>query len=161
MKKQILNSLTTAFFLSLVIFISCGGGNDDEPNGPTAAEEQFEKLAKSWTVTSAQADGRDVEGWTGLVISFSGTPTAGTYSVVGDKPEGTDQVWPASGGSWTFKSEEDVNTIVRSDGVEISVAVSEEAADGSSTATLSFNIEDSTGRTEVVEGSWVFTLSNS
>ena len=152
MKKQILNSLTTAFFLSLIIFISCG--DDDGPSGPTAAEAQFELLAKTWSVTSATADGSPVDGWTDLTITFGGTATAGTYTTNGMQPDGTSLVWPTSGTrTWTFESEENVNTINRNDGVAISLAVD------ANQATLNFSIVDNSGRTDIVEGAWRFVLS--
>ena len=151
MKKQILNSLTTAFFLSLVIFISCGGGGDDEPSGPTPAEEQFDKLAKTWIVTSARADGSDVDGWDQLTITFAGTATAGTYSTNSQQPDGTTQVWPASG-SWVFKSDTELNTIIRDNAIEIGLAVSDNQA------TLTFEIVDNGGRSDIVEGNWTFVL---
>ncbi|MEL6556793.1 MAG: hypothetical protein AAFQ94_01330 [Bacteroidota bacterium] len=152
MKKQILNSLTTAFFLSLVIFMSCGG--DDTPDGPTAAETQFELLAKTWAVSSATADGSPVDGWDSFTVTFGGTATAGTYTTNGQQPDGTSLVWPTSGTrTWTFESEENVNTINRNDGVAISVAVSE------TSATLSFTITDNSGRADIVEGNWVFTAA--
>lgn len=151
MKKQILNSLTTAFFLSLVIFISCGGGNDDEPDGPTPREEQFDLLAKTWIVTSAEADGRAIEGWDQLRITFAGTPTSGSYSTNGEQPDGTTEVWDTSG-TWEFESDTELNTIIRDGETEIGIAVTE------NTATLTFTIEDSSGRTDVVEGRWEFEL---
>lgn len=151
MKKQILNSLTTAFFLSLIIFISCGG-NDDGPSGPSDAEVQFALLAKTWTVTSATADSNPVDGWTDLTITFGGTATAGTFRTNGQQPDGTTLVWPASG-SWTFASEDNVNTITRNDGVEISIAVDD------TRATLNFTIVDNSGRTDIVEGAWRFELT--
>ena len=154
MKKQILNSLTTAFFLSLMIFISCGGDGGDGPTPPTAAEEQFARLAKTWTVTSAQADGADVPDWTNLTITFGGTATAGSYNTNGQQPEGTTRVWPSSG-TWTFVSETNVNTITRSDNIEIGIAVD---TNGTS-ATLTFEIPSDGGRQDIVEGSWRFQLT--
>ncbi len=150
MKKQILNSLTTAFFLSLIIFMSCG--DDSTTPEPTAAETQFELLAKTWTVTKATADGSDVDGWTGLTVTFGGSATAGSYTTNGQQPDGTSLVWPSSG-SWTFASEDNVNTITRDGSVEMSVAVD------ATNITLSFSITDNSGRTDVVEGNWVFTAT--
>ena len=156
MKKQILNSLTTAFFLSLVIFMSCGGGSggDDEPT-ISERELQFDRLAKTWTVSSAQADGNPIEGWDALTITFGGTATSGSFSTNGQQPDGTTRVWPTSG-TWNFVSETDLNTITRSDGIEITLGVD----NAGTTATLNFEIPTDGGRQDVVEGRWRFELTS-
>ena len=155
MRKQILNSLTTAFFLSLMIFISCGdGGGGDEPPAPTAAEEQFARLAKTWTLSSVSADGTPVEGWEGFTVTFGGTATSGDYSTNGSQPDGTTRVWPASG-RWTFASETDVNTIERNDGVSLRIALD---TNGTS-AVITFSIADDGNRQDIVEGDWNFTMT--
>lgn len=155
MKRQILNSLTTAFFLSLMIFISCGGGgNDDDTMEPSERELQFERLAKTWTVTSASADGTVIDGWTDLTITFAGTSTSGSYSTNSQQPDGTTRVWDSQG-SWNFVSETNLTTITRDGSVEISIAVNNEGT----SATLNFTIADDGGRQDVVEGAWRFELS--
>lgn len=155
MKKQILNSLTTAFFLSLIIFVSCGPNDDGDDPGISEREQQFDRLAKTWSVTSAQADGTVIDGWADLTITFAGTSTAGTFSTNGQQPDGTTRVWDTNG-SWNFVSDENLTTITRNDGVEISVAVD----NAGTSATLTFNIAADGGRQDVVEGSWRFELSS-
>mgnify|MGYP001799336906 CR=1 FL=1 len=154
MKKQILNSLTTAFFLSLMIFVACGPGTDDDEVEIDERQEQFDRLAKTWSVTSAQADGTDIDGWTDLTITFAGTATSGSLSTNGSQPDGTTRVWN-SPDTWNFASEDDLNTIVRGDGVQISLAVD----NAGTSATLTFNIAADGGRQDVVEGAWRFQLT--
>ena len=58
-------------------------------------------------------------------------------------------VWPASG-SWDFGS--DVNKLVRNDGIEMSISVTETAL------SIQFDYSAAGGRLNGIEGTWVFKL---
>lgn len=121
---------------------------------PTEEEVQTALLAKSWAVTtganSVSLDGQDEDGnWDGFTVNFSenGTYTSSNVSV------GREVVWPTSG-TWAFKGTTgaDLNTIIRGDGVNIDITLSETAL------SMRFNYTEPGGRTSGVEGDWVFNM---
>jgi hypothetical protein len=146
-----------AFLLlgGMITIMSCG---PDPVTPPSEEEVQLGLLAKTWAVTSGAnavtLDGQDEDGnWTGFTVSFAenGTYTASNVS------EGREVVWPVSG-TWAFKGAGtdavDVNTIVRDDGVEITITVDE------ATLKMSFTYTDPGGRTEGTEGAWIFNMGS-
>lgn len=141
-----------AFLLILgIIATSCG---EDPPPPPSEEEVQTALLAQSWAVgTDANditLDGQDEIGnWDGFTVVFSanGTYTASNVST------GREVVWPTSG-TWVFQglTGADLNTIIRDDGVNINIAVSE------TTLKMSFNYTAPGGRTSGTDGEWVFNM---
>ena len=78
-----------------------------------------------------------------MTLSFSGgTKSGGNYSTSHNEPSGT-EVWPTSG-SWTFQNG-DKNKLLRSDGVSVSISVTE------TTLRTSFTVSGG-----VKDGNWVF-----
>lgn len=148
MKKLLLNSLTTAFFLSLILVVSCGGNKDDDP-GSTPNEDQFALLEGTWTLSSVTNEGNQVSGWEGFTITIGGSADNMTFTTGGTQPDGTTDVW--ENGSFTFGS--DVNTLNRNDNVEVTIAVTE------TQLTANFNIADPNGRAEEVFGAWIFVFA--
>ena len=149
MKKLLLNSLTTAFFLSLTVLMACGGKDDDTPD-LTVAEEQFQLLEGTWTLSSVTNEGNQVSGWEGFTLTVGGSASSVSLTAGGTQPDGTTEVW--SSGNATFPSEDSASTLTRADGVEVAITVSE------SQLTTSFTIA-AAGRAEVVEGAWTFTFT--
>ena len=151
MKKLKINAL--ALLLGLVILSGC---KDDAPAPPSEESVRTGLLAKSWSVgTSANAVTLDtadeIANWPGFSVNFSadGTYTASNVSV------GREVVWPATG-KWAYKGTTgaDLNTIIREDGVNINIAISE------TTLQMTFNYTESGGRTDGTEGDWVFNMNN-
>lgn len=145
MKSKILYLL--AFVAFGVIFSAC---KKDEKPEPTEEEKQLDKLAKTWVVaTPIQTNAITVEGndvtteWAAFTITF----TDGNYSTSGSA---SSDVWPTSG-TWAF-ADGDVNTLVRGDGIDVSINVSE------STIKMNFNYSSSGGRLMGIEGDWEFNL---
>ena len=149
MKKLKITSL--AFVLGLVVLASCKGTETVEP---TAEELQLEKLVKTWnngTVTLDQT--ADLGDWSAFTVTFAD----GSYTSSGVSA-GRELVWPSSG-TWAFKGAGtdavDVNTLVRGDGVEISITVDE------ANLTMTFTYDESiNGRTSGIDGAWVFGMTN-
>ena len=116
---------------------------------PTQSEEdiQIEKLSGTWvvpaTANSVLIDGNDVStDWSSFILTLGNK----TYQNTGaDSPE----VWPASG-TWAFGTS--VSTLVRDDGVEITVVVSD------TSLKMDFDYTASGGRLDGIEGHWVFNM---
>ncbi len=155
MKKLLLNSLTTAFFLSLVLVISCGKGGDDEPD-TTPEEVQFAKLEGTWTLTSVTNNTNQVSGWDGFELTISGSASNVQFSTNGAggngtvQPEGTTDVWPGSG-TLIFSNADEVREMTRG-GITLNITVSGD------TLQISFTVDTSGGRTDEVDGDWVFSF---
>lgn len=147
--KHLKNLLSALVFFSCIIFVSCGG-DDGGGKDPDPAVEQANKLIGDWTVTAsgAKLDGTAADGWDGFALTFSGDETGGNYSTSGAASE---EVWPSSG-TWEFDGD-DIGTVLRSDGVEIDVQVSE------TSLTLSFTIASGSGaRASGIDGDWTFSF---
>ena len=150
MQKIILMRSKLIYLLACLAFgVVLSACKKDEPKPKTDEEKQLEKLAATWVLPSpaptntVTIQGNDVTAeWTSFEVTFSD----GSYSVTGS---GDPQVWPGSG-SWSF-AEGDVATLQRSDGVDISINVSD------TNLTMSFNYSASGGRLDGIEGDWVFT----
>ncbi len=152
MKKFKITSLV--LLLGLVILSSCKG---DDPVPPSAEEVQLGLLAKTWNNGTVNLDGTTDQGdWSAFKVTF----TDGSYTSSGVSA-GRELVWPTSG-TWGFKNagtaDVDVNKIVRDDGVEISISVSE------SSLTMTFAYDESiNGRVagiNGIDGDWVFGMTN-
>jgi len=136
--------LVTGLVFSTVIF-SC---KKDDPPPKTDEEINTELLSKAWvpatgsnSITVATNDVTDL--WSAFVLTMGDK----TYSSTGADAA---EVWPASG-SWAFKTD-DANTLVRSDGIEIAISVTE------TTLVMKFNYSASGGRLNGLEGDWVFNM---
>lgn len=163
MKKLLFISLVTTLG-----FVLSYCGPDPAPE-PTPSELQLEKLAgaynqsgsRTWTVNEVTFQGsedRTTEWKTTdfrLTFTTSGTLTGNTYSTSGVVTPGP---WPLSG-SWSFggtAENPNINQVLRNDGLEISVSVSE------TTLSLTFTFDESVhtgGRVEALSGEYVFTFT--
>lgn len=140
------------FILGIAVLFSC---KDKTPPAPTEAEVQMGLIAQTWTVitgaNSVTLDGADEEqNWPGFAVTFNanGTYTASNVST------GREVVWPTSG-TWAFKGStgNDLNTIIRDDGVDIAIVVSE------TSLKMSFRYTAPGGRISGTEGDWVFNMA--
>ena len=140
------NSLTfVAITIIAGIFIS--SCKKDPPPVKSDEELRIEELNGTWVLDAGSnvvtVAGRDVSAdWSGFALTLNEK----NYSTSGsDSPE----VWPANG-TWDFGS--DVNKLVRSDGIEISISVTE------TSLALQFDYSAAGGRLNGIEGTWIFKL---
>ena len=140
-------------FSFLTLFsISCGddgdGGGGVTPTPTDPLDAQAALLNGSWKVKDANSvtkDGSIVDVFTTMTLNISGgTKDGGNYSTGHSEQNGT-EVWPNSG-SWTFQGG-DKNKLQRSDGVVMSISVTE------STLTTSFTVSGG-----IKDGNWVFNF---
>ena len=137
-------------YLFILLFsftiISCGddtdGGDDVTPVDPL--DTQGNLLNGTWKVKDANSvtkDGTIVDVFTSMTLTVSGgSASGGNYSTLNSD---SDEIWPSSG-SWTFQNS-DKNKILISDGVSVSISVTE------TTLRTSFT---TTGG--IKDGNWVF-----
>ena len=129
-----------------VVFSSCKKKTEE----PKSDEQiQLEKLTGTWAVPAGPPanavtfQSNDLSSdWSSFTITF----TDGSFSTTGNSY--SPEVWPTSG-SWSFANG-DVNTLMRGDGIDINISVSE------TTLTMSFTYTTPGGRLNGVDGSWVF-----
>ena len=118
-----------SIFLTLflcAIFISCGddtdGGDDVTPVDPL--DTQANALNGTYEITdvnSVSKDGEIVSVFTSMTLTISGgSASGGNYSTTNSD---SDEIWPSSG-TWTFQNG-DKNKILRSDGVSMSISLTE------------------------------------
>jgi len=145
-----MNKIHSAFSVVLLLgFLVVIGCKDNTPPPKTDVQIQTEKLSKTWvvqqTASAVTISGTDVSSaWS----SFTLTISDGSYST-----NGADNVlvWPSSG-TWDFATG-DVSTVVRDDGVQVSVSVTD------SSLTLSFNFSSTGGRLTGIDGNWIFIMA--
>ena len=137
----------TLIALTLLAGIFLSSCKDDTPPAKSDEEQRIEDLAGSW-VLDAGSDvvtvaGRDVStDWSAFTLNLDQK----NYTTSGsDSPE----VWPASG-SWDFGT--DINKLVRNDGIELSISVTE------TSLSIQFDYAAAGGRLSGIEGTWVFKL---
>ncbi len=137
-------------YLFILLFsltvISCSedpdGGDNVTPVDPL--DTQGNLLNGTWKVKDANSvtkDGTIVDVFTSMTLTVSGgSASGGNYSTLNSD---SDEIW-ASSGSWTFQNG-DKNKILRSDGVSVSISLTE------TTLRTSFT---TTGG--IKDGNWVF-----
>ena len=158
--KRLTNLITALVFTSLVIFMSCGGGED--PPAPTAEELAAEDLlGKTWTVNAAQItyDGNVPDGnWNDFTLTFTGSASGGSYTAsnVDSSDPGFSDVWPSSG-SWEFIVSGDRVTGIRrtNDNIDMTGTIS------GTSLSLTFQVPDpgSARTTGLYDADWVFTFT--
>ena len=162
--KRLSNLLAALVFASLVIFMSCGGGDDPAP--PSAGEEAKDLIEGSWNVSGSPTFGGGIEGdWTGFTLTVSGFSAGtdgvwgGSYSVSGI-PAGYGQVWggdataTSASGSWTFASATNVSSVVTGDGVSIVLGTDTNAASLSTSFTVPSSLANG-----IFDEQWVFQFT--
>ena len=136
-------------FIASVLILGTLVNSCKEKEEEKKTDEQIntELLSKVWipqtgsnAITVAGTDVSDI--WAGFVLTMGDK----TYSSSGADAA---EVWPASG-SWAFGT--DANTLVRNDGIEIAISVTE------TTLVMKFNYTASGGRLSGIEGDWVFNM---
>jgi len=150
--KSIKYLLSLSLLVYIFTIVSCG---EKTPDGPTPEEAKITELSKTWNVgtiaNSVTFDGVDrTDDYAGFTLTI-------TSSKSFTATDGFSPVWPASG-DWDFAGTADtpdLNTIIRSDDVEITIAnVSETALQ------LSFTYTTPGSRAKSTDGPWIFTFTN-
>ena len=145
-----MKKITIITLLATALLTSCkdGGGTDPDP-----AQAQLEKLSKTWTTVSVTFGGSEdrTTDWSAFTLTATAAKTYTTTNAFSPGP------WPASG-SFDFAmngDQADINKLVRNDGLEIGITVTE------TDLTMTFTYDDtahSGGRTEIVNGQYVFKM---
>jgi hypothetical protein len=138
--------------LALVLVLSFPACDGTEEPSLTPSEETQALLTgtgstpKSWKMQTVKVDGTDQSSlFTGMTIAFG----KGTFTVTGGGP-----VWPSSG---TFTINDAGTTIKRSDGVDVTVVVTETKL----TLTMAWTKKTfGPGRTASVAGQHVFEFTS-
>ena len=147
--SSIIYLVAIAMILALSLISGC---NSDDPE-PSAKEKQTDLLAKKWNikteVKSVTLNGDDdTDNWPGFTVTFYSN---GAYVASNISAERLNNVWSSSG-DWQFKSDSNLNTIVRDDGVEIIITIDE------ANLSMSFNYSQSNGRVSGIDGEWLFEM---
>ena len=141
------------------MFFSAGCDGTD-PKKKSEAQVQFEKLAASWDLVSAEVDGADrTNDFVDLVLTLSGTfAENGTYNydLAGTRPNPSP--WPKSG---TWKFDTDPKTaVIRDPETDSETPMTYTLTD--TNLTVTFNIPDGDpgfpggSRVGSVSGDWTF-----
>ncbi|RPG64425.1 MAG: hypothetical protein CBE50_001360 [Flammeovirgaceae bacterium TMED290] len=140
-----LKTLFLTLFVSALLF-SCSDEEDDTSVDDVVdpLDTQANLLNGSWVVKDANSvtkDGSVVNVFTAMSLTFSGgSASGGAYATLNSD---SNEVWPGSG-TWQFQSGSSA-TLLRSDGVVISISVTE--------TTLKTTFSTSGG---IKDGTWVF-----
>ena len=140
-----LKTLFLTLFVSALLF-SCSDEEDDTSVDDVVdpLDTQANLLNGSWVVKDANSvtkDGIVVNVFTAMSLTFSGgSASGGAYATLNSD---SNEVWPGSG-TWQFQSGNSA-TLLRSDGVVISISVTE--------TTLKTTFSTSGG---IKDGTWVF-----
>lgn len=150
--KRLSNLLAALVFASLVIFMSCGGGGSDP--GPSDLEITVTNLTVNGgfsNPSTVQTDGGTPDGvWDTFGITFTGDVDGGNYTVR-NVPDGFSDVW--ANGTWTINN--NGNRITRiQDGVTTTIT----AAISEGELTMEFDVDDPSGRTNGIGGTWTFVF---
>ena len=140
-----------SLFLTLLLsamFISCSDDDGGDPVTPVdPLDTQGNLLNGTWKVKDANSvtkDGSIVDVFTSMTLTISGgSKSGGSYSTSNSD---SGEIWPSSG-SWTFQNA-DKNKILRSDGVAVSISVTE--------GTLRTSFTTTGG---IKDGNWVFDFT--
>lgn len=155
--RRVTNLLTALVFCSLIIVVACK--NKKPKDDPDPRDEQGELLTGTWAVTSAEKDDETREQWvtagTTITFTYNNDTDAGTYQVQNLPEEGDNvgEVLGTGSQSFSFASEDDVNTIIKSNGDEITVTATE------TQLTLTFTVTGVDSRVSSFDGVWTFVLT--
>ena len=137
--------------LTLIIGVLVSSCKKDPPVTKTDEEIQIEKLTGTWVLDTSEAkpvtvDNNDPpQDWTGFTLTLGDK----TYNANTGASLGSVEVWPSGSGTWAFGT--GVTSIVRDDGIVISVSVTD------TTLELQFDYLPG-GRVTGIEGNWIFKM---
>ena len=136
-----------------VFFAACDKGDGDDSS---EKEKQIALLAGTWTATSVTNDGdTQAPDYDGFTITITGSSSEQMTYVTNNRPTGKLSPWNANG---TIVFGDNISTqLLRDDNVPITYSLSGN--------TLTLTMENYSGegyvvgRTETVEGDWIFTMT--
>lgn len=149
--KSIIKALGGIVVILIAMMMGCKKDNEPIP-APIEIDIQLQLITKGWVVEEETnrvlLDGVDVtENWEEFIfVLFSNY----TYTTIGVHSE-LEQVWPQYG-TWQFKSDTELNTIIRDDGVTIDIIADE------LTLKMGFKYDISNSRLSSTDGEWRFNL---
>lgn len=145
-----------ALVLGLITFSNCG---DDPPPAPPVADVQFDKLAKTWKITSAELDGVDIDlttaGYADFQLALSGTKGSPPFNYTTTARPSLSP-WKASG-KWEFGTAPETE-MIRDKGTADELPMTYTVTESTLTINFTFNGTGYTARTGVVKGNWVYTF---
>jgi hypothetical protein len=153
--KHLARILSLLILVSATLFIvGCGGDDADEPS---EKDKQIDLLAGTWQATSVTNDGTShTDDYADFTIEIDRSSSEAMTYVTANRPAGKLSPWNANG-TLTFGANV-ATDLKRGDNVDITYSVSG--------TTLVLTMTDYSGegylvpgRTETVEGDWVFTLT--
>ena len=138
----------------VMILVSVSCGKDDPKPKVDEVEATVEALSnKPWTPTGVTFANANVDtDWSNFVLSFDDSKGY-TASALSNESV---LVWPASG-TYTFPNANDPNTILRDDGVLISI---QSLTETSTLLVFTITGRNEDTRTEGLLGKWEFELGN-
>ena len=154
MKKAIETTSSLLVILLLASLFFAKGCKGTSGSDPSPEEQQVTKLSKTWIVESVTYGGSEdrTADWSGFSLTVSSGKTYNTSGAFTPGP------WAPSG-SWDFAKDSggnvNINKVVRDDGLEASISVSETAL------TMTFSFDDNQhkgGRSAAVNGEYVFKM---
>jgi hypothetical protein len=150
-----------ARILSLLILVSASAFfaacDKSEGGGASEKEKQIDLLAGTWTASEVTFDGNSqMADYTGFTLAITKSSSEAMTYVTGNRPAGKLSPWNANG---TFTFGTNIATqLKRGDNVDVTYSLSGN--------TLTITLDNYSGegylvpgRTETVEGDWVFTLT--
>lgn len=164
--KRLSNLLAALVFASLVIFMSCGGDGDGDPELTTAQEKSIQLTDGAWTVDAANVRfGTEISDfdWSGFSVTFnlastggtSGSYTSNVGSVTPTDTSGGGQdataLWAATGGSWTMGA--DGNSLTK-DGVTLTISQLTDT-----NLTVTFTVTSPARTAGVFDAVWTFPFT--
>lgn len=142
-----------ALVLGLVTFSNCG---DDPPPPPPVADVQFDKLAKTWKITSVTLDGVDkTTDYTNFQLILKGTKGSPPFQYETTARPSLSP-WKASG-AWEFGTAPETE-MIRDKGTADELPLTYTVTESTLTISFTFNGTGYTARTGVVKGNWVYTF---
>lgn len=142
-----------ALVLGLITFSNCG---DDPPPPPSVADVQFDKLAKTWKITTVTLDGVDkTADYTGFQLVLSGTKGSPPFNY-STTARPSLSPWKASG-AWEFGAAPETQ-MIRDKGTTDELPLTYSVTESTLTISFTFNGTGYTARTGVVKGNWVYTF---
>ncbi len=133
------------------------GCKPDDPPAPAIEDVQFDKLKKTWKISTVSFDGTDrTADYTGFQLVLGGTKGTPPFSY-NTTARPALSPWKASG-NWEFGSAVETQ-IIRDKGTVDELAVNYTVTESTLTLTFDFDGDGYTARTKEVQGPWIFTFT--
>jgi hypothetical protein len=143
--------IKNTLFIIAAAMITLGCGEDDSPT-IDPIQQVVDGLEKTWSATSVTFQSQDVTAnWGGFTLAFDQNKG---YTATSLSDESV-VVWPTSG-SYSFPNLENANSVLRSDGVQISI---EDLTDTNVRLVFQISGRNEGGREDALIGEWAFVMT--